>query len=552
MLTTIRTCARPALGAKVAVCLFAGLLALPAQAAPPSTSGTSTGRDVVGTWIARIDQRAAELEAMPRVQQTRVGYGSVLKKGDGGMVDVVAPGPVRPSDAPEGTPPAAGVAPTTAAGAARATAAEAARTIVVTPPAEPAPQADPSATPGIAMAGSATPGTVVEVLPPPPPLVIQVRARSADRVGRLSTRLIELGFLDKEQWTDSFDDNVETAVRAFQLSEGLMQDGKVGEVTRQALDRTPKEAAKLMRGATATMRAFQASVPDTVILVNLPSQTVSFIERGKLNFTMRAVVGRPSRQTPLLQDRVTSVTINPTWTVPPTVLVEDKLPVLRKKGNTGIKDAVVYLDGVEVVPESINWWQVSPERIRIVQKPGDDNALGRFRFNLTNGDGIFLHGTNDPRLFERDLRAASSGCVRLADARMVAETLLRAAKLDSAAIERQLDSGKTKTVALPNAVPVRFVYWTSTVETDGTVRVHPGIYDDVPTSPAPPTATPAPASPSAAGTVSAPRRVEPKPVRPTPAAAPQQAPSPAQSSSTATPARAADTRDGAEAVRTAM
>ena len=514
MLTTIRTCARPALGAKVAACLLAGLLALPVQAAPSTATGTSTGRDVVGTWIARIDQRAAELEGMPRVQQTRVGYGSVLKKGDGGMVDVVAPGPVRPSDVPEGTAPAAGTAPT----------------IVVTPPAEPAPQADPSA----------TPGTVVEVLPPPPALTIQVRARTADRVGRLSTRLIELGFLSQDQWTDSFDDTLETAVRAFQLSEGLMQDGKVGEVTRQALDRTPKEAAKLMRGATASMRAFQASVPDTVLLVNLPSQTVSYIERGKLNFTMRAVVGRPSRQTPLLQDRVTSVTINPTWTVPPTVLVEDKLPVLRKKGNTGIKDAVVYLDGVEVVPESINWWQVSPERIRIVQKPGDDNALGRFRFNLTNGDGIFLHGTNDPRLFERDLRAASSGCVRLADARMVAETLLRAAKLDSAAIERQLESGKTKTVSLPNAVPVRFVYWTSTVETDGTVRVHPGIYDDVPTTPAP----------SAAGTVSAPRRVEPKPVPPTPAAAPQQAPAPAQSS--ATPARAVGTRNGAEAVRTAM
>ncbi|KAA0680532.1 L,D-transpeptidase family protein [Azospirillum brasilense] len=534
MLTTIRTCARPALGARVAACLLAGLLALPAQAAPSTATGTSsTGRDVVGTWIARIDQRATELEAMPRVQQTRVGYGSVLKKGDGGMVDVVAPGPMRPSDVPEGTAPAAGAVPT----------------IVVTPPTEPIPQADPSATPGNALSGTATPGTVVEVLPPPPALTIQVRARTADRVGRLSTRLIELGFLNQEQWTETFDDTLEVAVRAFQLSEGLMQDGKVGEVTRQALDRTPKEAAKLMRGATASMRAFQASVPDTVILVNLPSQTVSYIERGKLNFTMRAVVGRPSRQTPLLQDRVTSVTINPTWTVPPTVLVEDKLPVLRKKGNTGIKDAVVYLDGVEVVPESINWWQVTPERIRIVQKPGDDNALGRFRFNLTNGDGIFLHGTNDPRLFERDLRAASSGCVRLADARMVAETLLRPAKLDSAAIERQLDSGKTKTVSLPNAVPVRFVYWTSTVETDGTVRVHPGIYDDVPTSSSAPSASQAPA---AAGTVSAPRRVEPKPVRPTPAAAPQPAPAPAQSSSTTTPARAADTRNGAEAVRTAM
>ncbi|AWK88556.1 murein L,D-transpeptidase [Azospirillum thermophilum] len=422
--------------------------ATPAAARPAPLAG---GPGLIAAWAARLDQRAAEIEAAPKVKATRVGYGTVLKKGDGGMIEMVVP-PVEVP--PPGAAPAAG---------------------------EPSPLAD-----------------VLAAVPvePAPPAVISVRSPLADRVGRVATRLIELGYLQPDQWTDSFDDRVETAVRAFQIVEGLQPDGKVGEVTRQALDRTPAQAVAMMRRAAAAMRSAQQAMPDTVVLVNLPSQTVTYVERGKPAFAMRAVVGRPSRKTPLLQDRITSVTINPTWTVPPTVLTEDKLPVLRKKGNTGIKNAIVYLDGSPVVPETVNWWSVDPGRIRIVQKPGDDNALGRFRFNLTNGDGIFLHGTNDPRLFDRDLRAASSGCVRLADARLMADTLLSAAKLNPASITQQLDSGETKTVRLPNAIPVRFVYWTASVDTDGTVRVHPDIYDEPP-APAPAT-TPAASRPKPA------------------------------------------------------
>ncbi|WP_448205953.1 L,D-transpeptidase family protein [Azospirillum sp. sgz302134] len=537
MLNPFRTYARPSLRAGVAICLLAGLLVGPGRAAQAAAA-----RDVIGSWITRLDQKAGELEAAPRVKMTKVGSGSVLKKGDGGLVDTVVPGPVQPSDAP---------------------AAPAAAPVAVAAPA-PAPLPAPAPIAGAAPAAGepgAAPAEAVAALPalpPPPPLIMKVRARSADRVGRLATRLIELGFLTPEQWTDSFDDAIEIAVRAFQMSEGLMPDGKVGEVTRQALDRTPAQAASLMRNAMASLRVFQQTVPDTVLLVNLPSQTVTFIDRGKLAFTMRAVVGRPSRQTPLLQDRVVSVTINPTWTVPPTVLAEDKLPNLRKKGNSGIKDAIVYLDGNEVAPESVNWWSVTPDRVRIVQRPGDDNALGRFRFNLTNGESIFLHGTNDPKLFERDLRAASSGCVRLADARMVAETLLRAVKMDTAAIDRQLESGKTKTVSLPNPVPVRFVYWTATVEAEGTVRVHPGIYDDVPTTPqassAAPSSTPQSSTPPAsAGTASTPKRLEPpKSDRPLPAGSPQATPAqPARAQSAS--ARSAETRSSrAPVLRAAM
>ena len=452
---------RPSTGFRAAFGLiglgFAGglvgvLMAAPAAAAsreaipiPGQGMGQNAGRTpahtasppaptLVAAWATRLEQRATDLQNAPKATATRVGYGIVVKRGDGGLIEAVLPA----LDVP---------------------------------------------------AGAGTDG--YPAVEPAPPVVIRVRSPLADRVGKVARRLVELGHLPADQWSDSFEEPLENAVRAFQLVEGLQPDGKVGEVTRQALDRTPAQAVAMIRRAAAAMRAQQASIPETAVLVNLPGQTVTYIEHGRPAFTMRAVVGRPSRKTPLLQDRITSVTINPTWTVPPTVLVEDKLPVLRKKGNTGIKNAVVFLDGNAVVPESVNWWSVDPGRIRIVQKPGDDNALGRFRFNLTNGDGIFLHGTNDPRLFSRDQRAASSGCVRLEDARLMANTLLTAARLPVPAVTQQLDSGETKTVRLPNAIPVRFVYWNASVDTEGTVRVHPDIYEDAPGLPGPATgATP--------------------------------------------------------------
>ncbi|PWC91394.1 hypothetical protein TSH100_00455 [Azospirillum sp. TSH100] len=487
---------RPITRRSAALCMVGGLVGIvlsgPAFAATAKEAVHAAKPPLIAGWAAALEQRALEVQNAPKATATRIGYGAVVKKGDGGMVESVAPA-VEP------------------------------------PPAEV--QAQAPTLPGLAP------------VEPAPPVVFSVRSPLADRVGKVSRRLIELGFLPADKWTDSFNDDVEAAVRAFQLTEGLQPDGKVGEVTRQAMDRTPAQTVALLRRAAAAMRAQQASIPDTTILVNLPGQSVTLIEHGRPTFTMRAVVGRPSRKTPLLQDKVTSVTINPTWTVPPTVLSEDKLPALRKKGTTGIKNAAVYLDGSEVVnTQSVNWWSVDPGRVRIVQRPGDDNALGRFRFNLTNGDGIFLHGTNDPRLFSRDLRAASSGCVRLEDARLMAETLLGAAKMTPASIGQQLDTGETKTIRLPNAIPVRFVYWNASVDTAGVVRVHPDIYEDPPTLATPSgqsgSAAPAmsanPASANPVTPVSTPRPLSKPAPLPVPTA---HAPTPLSSASTPAPAK---------------
>lgn len=303
------------------------------------------------------------------------------------------------------------------------------------------------------------------------------KGASGERVARLAQRLAELGYLSASQLTDQFNETVDTAVRAYQTAQNMRADGLVGGGTRAALDRTPREAAALMRQTAASMRDFRDKSPDTVLLVNLPSQTTTLVRNGEEALSMRAIVGRPSRETPMLQDQITHIIVNPTWTVPPTVLKQDKLPLLRTKGTPGIEHAVVYLDGEVVEPATVDWSVVTPGRVRIVQMPGNHNALGRFRFNLTNPFNIYLHGTNEPKLFDREIRTVSSGCVRLQDARLMAETLLTDANISPERIDRMLEKPEPQWVKLPRPVPVQFVYWTATVEDGGRIRLHPDIYD---------------------------------------------------------------------------
>ena len=304
------------------------------------------------------------------------------------------------------------------------------------------------------------------------------KGADGERVERLAERLIELGHLPPDRRGSVFDDAIDAAVRAFQVGQGLKVDGLVGGGTRLALDRTPQEAARLMRQSAQAMRAFREVAPDSVLFVNLPSQETTLVRNDRIEVTMRSIVGRPSRETPLLEDRLTHIIINPTWTVPPTVLKQDKLPNLRQRGTTGIENAVVYLDGEPVVPEMVDWTGVTPGRVRIVQQPGDWNALGRFRFNLTNPHNIYLHGTNEPWLFDRDIRAISSGCVRLQDARGLAELLLAEVGVTPQRVDDILAKGEPQWIKV-RTLPVRFVYWMATVLPDGTIRLHPDVYDMV-------------------------------------------------------------------------
>ena len=52
-------------------------------------------------------------------------------------------------------------------------------------------------------------------------------------------------------------------------------------------------------------------------------------------------------------------------------------------------------------------------KYRVAQESGDDNSLGRIVFRCKSNFSVFLHYTSSPKVFQRDSRSVSHGCVRV-------------------------------------------------------------------------------------------------------------------------------------------
>ncbi|MBA5764847.1 L,D-transpeptidase family protein, partial [Vibrio sp. 404] len=71
----------------------------------------------------------------------------------------------------------------------------------------------------------------------------------------------------------------------------------------------------------------------------------------------RIVVGQPYRRTPSLRSEITHLTVNPTWTVPPTILREDVIPSVRRDPNYLDRRNMQVLtpSGQRLSPGQVNW-----------------------------------------------------------------------------------------------------------------------------------------------------------------------------------------------------
>jgi murein L,D-transpeptidase YcbB/YkuD len=94
-----------------------------------------------------------------------------------------------------------------------------------------------------------------------------------------------------------------------------------------------------------------------------------------------------------------------------------------------------------------------------------------------NQDAIYLHDTNAPKLFAKDERAFSHGCVRVEQPQALAEWVLQ--EEVGWTPERVAAALKSKTqlqANLKRPVPVLMLYHTVTVDADGSVHFHKDLY----------------------------------------------------------------------------
>lgn len=296
----------------------------------------------------------------------------------------------------------------------------------------------------------------------------------------LRNRLIAMGYLKRSN-SMTYDKVMQEAVRAFQQDHGLNDDGVAGAATMSEINKSVETRLKSVIVAMERERWLNKERGARHILVNIPAFTAAVIDDGRVTFETRSVVGanEDGRHTPEFSDTMEYIVINPTWTVPRSIVTKEYLPSMQR--NAGAAGHIDLIDGNGRVVNrgSVNFSRYNARNFPfgMRQKSGVRNALGLVKFIFPNKYNIYLHDTPSKNLFARDVRAFSHGCVRLADPFDFAYTLL-AAQVDDPVkfFKAQLATGRETFVHLDNELPVHLIYRTAFTTPRGHTQYRDDIY----------------------------------------------------------------------------
>jgi murein L,D-transpeptidase YcbB/YkuD len=194
------------------------------------------------------------------------------------------------------------------------------------------------------------------------------------------------------------------------------------------------------------------------------------------------IVGTVDNRTPEVTSAINRIEFNPVWYVPKSIQSKELLPKIQE--DSGYIDSQNFrvfdtVTGQHVDPATINWHSedAMTGRYKLRQKPGNGNALGAVKFLFPNPYDVYLHDTNKPALFAKQVRALSHGCVRIPDAVSFAEAILATDPAWSRErIDAILQKGVNRVFTLQQPVPVYLVYQTAWVGEQGEIEFRNDIY----------------------------------------------------------------------------
>ena len=284
---------------------------------------------------------------------------------------------------------------------------------------------------------------------------------------------------------DIFDKRVQDALKQFQSRHHIADTGELNEETLSLLNTPPEAIAQRISFNMKRWRHLPKNIPDRYILVNMANYQLEMVEDDAVKLEMKVIIGKTHRRTPILTESMSTVVLSPTWNVPHRIAVGDILPKVRRDRNYLKKNHLQVIKGWGypekiVAPHDVNWSRFSrgsqPYRLR--QSPGSHNSLGHVKFMLPNNQSIYLHDTSHRELFAKDMRALSSGCVRVEKPIELASFILQNhSGWNKNRIEKTINRRKTTYIPLKEKLPVYLLYWTTWVDKNGYLNVRPDVYN---------------------------------------------------------------------------
>ena len=323
------------------------------------------------------------------------------------------------------------------------------------------------------------------------------RGDRGPRVLALRRRLAAEG--DSTGGSPEFDAGLARALRAFQARHGLRESGAVDSATRAALNVGAAARVRQIEMNLERERWLPAQLREPCVIVSVADFTLEVRDSGRVALRSRVVVGEPRNPTPVFSAKLSQIVVNPTWRLPKRILVEETVPDFARDTSwfRRHQTRVLFTRApklTEVPPQSVDWSAAEEDTFPyiVVQDPGDENPLGRIKLMCPNPHDVYLHDTPAKSYFSAAVRAYSHGCVRVQEARRLADWLLARDTLVAEranlwrgrprprdvrdSMDAVIDSLATRWIGLRERVPVHFLYRTAWVDSAGSVQFRDDLY----------------------------------------------------------------------------
>jgi murein L,D-transpeptidase YcbB/YkuD len=193
--------------------------------------------------------------------------------------------------------------------------------------------------------------------------------------------------------------------------------GYVYTALQEQLEKTTDKAVRHKIAVNMERCRWQMKHPaenERMVLVNIPAQQLWAIGEDSV-LEMRVCCGATTTKTPLLSSAISYMQVNPDWIIPSNIVKTD---VSRHGGDSAYfaRHRYYIIDrssGDTLRPADVSASDLTSGRLRIGQKGGAGNSLGRIVFRFPNNFSVYLHDTNNRGAFSRECRTLSHGCVRV-------------------------------------------------------------------------------------------------------------------------------------------
>jgi murein L,D-transpeptidase YcbB/YkuD len=295
----------------------------------------------------------------------------------------------------------------------------------------------------------------------------------------LRTRLIMSGDLAVDKDKGGFDEILAAAVKRFQVRHGLAATGGVTPRTIAALNVPVQKRIRQLEASLERLDNMNFSFGPRYVVVNIPAAFAEAIENDAVVRRYRVIVGKTEKPSPTLTAEITSVNLNPTWTVPSSIAKTEISAHMRKDPGYLSRMHMEVLDAHDnpIDPHAVDWSGTHTPNFTVRQQNGAWNALGAVKIDMPNAYSVYMHDTNQRNLFSDDYRFDSHGCSRVDNVRDLAAWLLKdQPKWNRAAIDAAIATGERHDIPVARKIPVAWIYLTAWMSRDQTVQFRNDIY----------------------------------------------------------------------------